>query len=125
MMTRLAWLFLAGGIGALTRFSLAGLIQRWSGSSFPLGTFVINIFGCLLFGWIWSLAEERLLISGETRFILLTGFIGAFTTFSTFAFESSGLLRDSEWLLAAGNILGQTVLGMFAILAGMALGRFL
>lgn len=125
MMTRLAWLFLAGGIGALTRFSLAGLIQRWSGSSFPLGTFVINIIGCLLFGWIWSLAEERLLISGETRFILLTGFIGAFTTFSTFAFESSGLLRDSEWLLAAGNILGQTVLGMFAILAGMALGRFL
>lgn len=124
-MTRLAWLFLAGGIGALTRFSLAGLIQRWSGSSFPLGTFVINIIGCLLFGWIWSLAEERLLISGETRFILLTGFIGAFTTFSTFAFESSGLLRDSEWLLAAGNILGQTVLGMFAILAGMALGRFL
>jgi len=124
-MTRLAWLFLAGGIGALTRIGLAGLIQRWSGSSFPLGTFVINIIGCLLFGWIWSLAEERLLISGETRFILLTGFIGAFTTFSTFAFESSGLLRDSEWLLAAGNILGQTVLGMFAILAGMALGRLL
>lgn len=124
-MTRLAWLFLAGGIGALTRIGLAGLIQRWSGSSFPLGTFVINIIGCLLFGWIWSLAEERLLIGGETRFILLTGFIGAFTTFSTFAFESSGLLRDSEWLLAAGNILGQTVLGMFAILAGMALGRLL
>lgn len=124
-MTRLAWVFLAGGIGALTRIGLAGLIQRWSGSSFPLGTFVINIIGCLLFGWIWSLAEERLLISGETRFILLTGFIGAFTTFSTFAFESSGLLRDSEWLLAAGNILGQTVLGMFAILAGMALGRLL
>ena len=122
-MNKLFWLFIAGGFGVLARFILGGLIQRWYGGTFPLGTFIINVLGCLLFGIIWSLAEERLVISGDTRFILLTGFMGAFTTFSTFAFETSGLMRDSEWLLTMGNVLGQTFLGLVAIVGGMAIGR--
>ena len=122
-MSKLIWLFIAGGFGVLARFGLGGLIQRWYGGAFPLGTFIINVLGCLLFGIIWSLSEERLVISGETRFILLTGFMGAFTTFSTFAFETSGLMRDSEWLLLAGNVLGQTFLGLVAVVGGMAIGR--
>lgn len=124
-MNKLIWLFIAGGFGVLARFGLGGVIQRWYGSTFPIGTFVINVLGCLLFGVIWSLAEERLVISSETRFILLTGFMGAFTTFSTFAFETSGLMRDSEWLLAMSNVLGQTLLGLVAVVGGMAIGRLL
>ncbi len=124
-MQKLVWLFIAGGLGVLARFGLGGLVQRYYSGSFPLGTFVINVLGCFSFGIIWSLAEERMVISGETRFLLLTGFMGAFTTFSTYAFETSGLMRDSEWLLAAGNVLGQTFLGLVAIIVGMAIGRLL
>ena len=124
-MTKLMWLFAAGGLGALARYGLGGLVQRLCGSEFPFGTIVVNLVGCLAFGFVWSLADERLLISGETRFIILTGFMGAFTTFSTFAFETSGLLRDAEWWYAAGNVLGHNVLGVVSVIGGMALGKLL
>lgn len=123
--TKLMWLFAAGGLGALARYGLGGLVQRWYGSEWPVGTFVVNLVGCLAFGFVWTLADERLIISGETRFIILTGFMGAFTTFSTFAFETSGLLRDAQWWSAAGNVLGHNVLGVAAVIAGMALSKLL
>ena len=88
-----------------------------------MGTFAVNMTGCLLFGVIWSMAEERLVISGETRAIFLVGFMGAFTTFSTFMFESSALLRDSQWALAFGNIALQNVVGIAALFIGLAIGR--
>ena len=125
MWTKLLWLFAAGGLGTLARFGLGGFVQRLCGSEFPFGTIVVNLVGCLLFGFVWTLADERLLISGETRFIILTGFMGAFTTFSTFAFETSGLLRDAEWWSAAGNVLGHNVLGVAGVILGMALGKLL
>lgn len=123
--TKLMWLFAAGGLGALARYGLGGLVQRWYGSEWPVGTFMVNLLGCLAFGFVWTLADERLIISGETRFIILTGFMGAFTTFSTFAFETSGLLRDAQWWSAAGNVLGHNVLGVAAVIAGMALSKLL
>lgn len=123
--TKLMWLFAAGGLGALARYGLGGLVQRWCGSEWPGGTFVVNLLGCLAFGFVWTLADERLIISGETRFIILTGFMGAFTTFSTFAFETSGLLRDAQWWSATANILGHNVLGVAAVIAGMALSKLL
>lgn len=75
-MTKLMWLFAAGGLGALARYGLGGLVQWWSGSELPVGTIVVNLVGCLAFGFVWTLADERLIISGETRFIILTGFMG-------------------------------------------------
>ena len=124
-MIKFGWLLLAGGCGTLARYTIAGIAQRVYGGELPVGTFVVNALGCLLFGVVWTLADERLIISGESRFLILTGFMGAFTTFSTFAFESSALLRDSEWLLAAGNILGHNLIGIFAVLCGMVLGRLI
>ena len=122
-MSKLSLLFVAGGLGALARFGLSSVIHRWYEGSFPLGTFVINILGCLLFGMIWSLAEDREIIKVEYRAIILTGFMGAFTTFSTYAFETTGLMRDSAWLMAIANVLGQTILGLIAVTVGMAAGR--
>ena len=122
-MSKLSLIFVAGGLGALARLGLGSLIHRWYEGAFPLGTFVINILGCLLFGMIWSLAEDREIIKEEHRAIILTGFMGAFTTFSTYAFETTGLMRDSAWLMAIANVLGQTILGLIAVTAGMAAGR--
>jgi fluoride exporter len=122
-MTRLVLLFLAGGCGALARFGLSGCVHRFYGGELPLGTFVVNLVGCLLFGFIWTLADERMIISGETRFLILIGFVGSFTTFSTFSYETQALLRDAQWLLAAGNVIGQCLLGIVAVILGIALGR--
>lgn len=125
MLTKLAWLCVAGALGTLARYGLSGLVQRLHESDFPWGTLVVNGLGCFAFGVVWTLAEERLVIGGETRAIILIGFMGAFTTFSTYAFETSAMLRDAEWVLAAANALAQNVLGVAAFFLGVALGRAL
>jgi fluoride exporter len=121
---KLLLLAATGAAGTLARFGLSGLVQRIGPSSgFPWGTFAVNAVGCLLFGIVWSLAEERLIISGATRAIVLVGFMGAFTTFSTFAFETGQMLDDAQWLAAAGNLLLQNVAGVALLLVGIALGK--
>lgn len=124
MWVKLGWLALAGAAGTLARFGISGLAQRLGGAAFPWGTLAVNLAGCFLFGLVWTLAEDRLLISGETRFILLTGFMGAFTTFSTFAFETGEFLREAQWLEAAGNLAAQNLLGLACIFLGLAVGRW-
>lgn len=123
MWQKLAWIAVAGALGTLSRYALSGLVQRLCGERFPWGTWVVNGLGCFLFGVIWALAEERLVLGGEIRFIVLTGFMGAFTTFSTFAFETSQFLQDSEWSLAAAHLVGQNSLGLLCVLLGFAASR--
>lgn len=124
-MLKLALLALAGAIGALARYGLSGIAQQACGEKFAWGTLAVNAVGCFLFGLVWTLAEDRLIISGQTRVILLTGFMGAFTTFSTFAFETSEYIRDSQWMLATANLAGQNVLGLICVLLGLAAGRWI
>lgn len=116
----------AGGLGALSRYFLGTFIQRTAepSTSFPWGTFAVNMLGCFLFGLIWILADQRGLLSPNARLIILTGFMGAFTTFSTFIFDSNTLLQEGQLLFAAGNILGQFALGLLSLIVGMAVGRF-
>jgi fluoride exporter len=120
----LCWLAVAGAAGALSRYGLSGFAQRIAGERFPWGTLAVNVVGCFAFGIIWTLADDRLIISGQTRFIILTGFMGAFTTFSTFAFETGELLRDSEWRDAALNLLTNNVVGILGVFLGIAVGRW-
>lgn len=121
----LAWLAVMGALGTLARYGLQGLVQRVAGGAFPWGTFAVNALGCFLFGVVWSLASERLVIGGQARTILLVGFMGAFTTFSTFAFETAELMRDGEWLFALANCLGQVIAGLVLVGLGIALGKAL
>jgi CrcB protein len=123
MFFKLGLIAVCGAAGALARFGLSGLVFRIYGGSLPFGTFVVNVLGCLVFGIIWPLAEERLLISSELRTIILVGFIGSFTTFSTLVFETGELLRDSEWGLALANMGGQVVVGLLALYLGVLIGR--
>jgi CrcB protein len=114
---------IAGAIGTLARYWLGGLVQERFG--FPAGTFAVNMIGSFLFGVVWTLAEERFVISAETRTIILTGFMGAFTTFSTFMFETGTFMRDSQWLLAAGNLAAQIIVGLLCLFLGLAVGRII
>lgn len=122
-MQKLLLIGLAGALGALARYGLGGLVQRYAGVTFPWGTFMVNIIGAFLFGFIWSLVEQRLVISVETRVIILSGFLGAFTTFSSFMFETSSLIGEAQWGLAVLNVVGQIILGLTAMFLGLAAGR--
>ncbi len=124
-MRELLCLAVAGAAGTLARYGLSGVAQRLGGAGFAWGTLAVNTLGCFLFGLLWTLADDRLIISGQTRFIMLTGFMGAFTTFSTFAFETSRYLEESQWGLAAANLLGQNILGLVCLMLGWAVGRLL
>ncbi|NUQ63869.1 MAG: fluoride efflux transporter CrcB [Pirellulales bacterium] len=125
MAHKLIWMALAGALGTLLRYWLAGVVQNAVGTLFPWGTAVVNLTGCLLFGLLVAVLEGRFAFSGETRIVLLTGFMGAFTTFSTFAFETEQLLESSEWALAAGNLTLQNLVGLVALFLGLTLGRLI
>jgi CrcB protein len=117
------WIAVAGSCGALTRYGIYLLTNRLYQGSFPWATITVNLIGCLLFGIIYSLSENRLTISSETRVIILVGFVAAFTTFSTFAFENAELIKDSQWLTLGLNLSIQNVLGILLVFLGMTLGR--
>ena len=123
MLQKLFLIALAGGLGTLARYGLSGAVQHFGGKDFPWGTVVVNLLGCFVFGVLWASIEERWTLSGETRTIILVGFMGAFTTFSTFMFETGGFLQDSQWLLALGNVALQNLGGLIALLLGLAAGN--
>ena len=105
-------------VGAITRYTLAVWIgQRW-GRSFPLGTFIINITGSFLIGLLMTLMAERFTENPQWRLLLVVGFLGAYTTFSTFEYETGGLLRDGEWLYAGINVIGSVFVGFLALKLG-------
>ncbi len=125
MLQKLLWLSVAGACGTVSRFAVYELAAKTKTAHFPLGTFTVNIIGSFLFGLIYILAQRRMGINQEMRAILLTGFMGAFTTFSTFAFDTAKLLKSAQYVMAFGNMFGQTALGVAALAAGVVLGRML
>lgn len=123
MAAKIFYIAAAGAAGTLARYWLSGLVYRIAGPDFPWGTWAVNILGCFLFGLVWVLCEERFVLSGQTRLVVLVGFMGAFTTFSTYVFESAQLGAGGQWLTLAANLIGQNVAGFAALLLGAALGR--
>jgi CrcB protein len=116
---------IGGFLGAVTRYGVGLWVgQRW-GRTFPLGTFAINVSGSLLIGFLMPLLTERFLVNPQWRLFLAVGFLGAYTTFSTFEFETGALLRDGEWLLAMLNIILSVVAGFLALKVGEIVARSL
>lgn len=110
---------LAGSVGAVCRHVLAGQVTALC-PDLPLGTAVVNVVGCLAFGFCWALAQGRW--SPLVATAVFVGFFGAFTTFSSLAFECHELLAAGRPWLFAANLVGQNVLGLLAIAAGLSAG---
>ncbi len=112
-----------GFVGAITRYVLAVWIgQRW-GRSFPLGTFAINVSGSFLIGLLMPLLTERFIANPQWRLLLVVGFLGAYTTFSTFEYETGALLKDGEWLYAGMNVVLSVIAGFVALKLGEVIAR--
>lgn len=122
-MERLLFLFAAGGLGTIGRYAVATWIQRAASTDFPWGVMTANALGSFTFGLIYSLADNHNLLSGEARIVVLVGFLGAFTTFSTFAFDTSQLIRDDRYLWAAGNMILNNAIGLSLVFLGIGIGR--
>jgi len=116
------WIGLAGAVGALARFAVGTWTQDHVSNTFPAGTFLVNVLGCFIFGVVWSLAQEER-ISQDLRLILLAGFAGAFTTFSTYIFDAVQLYGSQSWRALVLSFLGQLLLGALAMVLGLRLGR--
>jgi CrcB protein len=116
----------AGGFfGAISRFLLATWIaQKW-GRVFPLGTFFINVSGSFLIGLLMTLFTERYSLDPYWRLLFVVGFLGAYTTFSTFEYETGKLVGDGEWLLALLNIVLSVCLGFIALKTGDVVAKLL
>jgi CrcB protein len=116
----------AGGfMGAVARYVVATFIgQRW-GRSFPLGTFAINVSGSFLIGLLMTLLTERLTVNPNWRLLLVVGFLGAYTTFSTFEYETGRLVKDGLLLIASFNVAASVFLGFAGLKAGEALAKIL
>jgi fluoride exporter len=125
MFQNLVLLSVAGAVGTLARYGMSEMVSHLVGRKFPWSTLSVNLLGSLLFGLVWTLADERKLISPQAGLVILTGFMGAFTTFSTFAFESSQLLSAAKWDLLLANVVAQNGLGLLAVFAGRALARWM
>jgi CrcB protein len=107
----------AGFFGAIARL-LIGMAVGARLAGFPLGTLVINLSGSFFLGWFYGFTASRIGFSDTWRLAVGTGLLGAYTTFSTFMYESDALMRQGAWLKASGNIVGSVVLGLLALRLG-------
>ena len=116
---------LGGGIGSAARYLVSGWFASRFGPAFPYGTFVVNITGSFIIGLLLAFAQERGSLSAYWRLFFAVGFVGGYTTFSTFEYESIRLLQDREMLLGAVYLIGSVVTGGVAVFMGIALGSWI
>jgi len=116
---------IGGAVGAVSRYAIALWVgQRW-GRGFPLGTFVINVSGSFLIGLLMTLMVDRFTVDPRWRLLLVVGFLGAYTTFSTFEYETGALLKDGEWAFAMLNVILSVVAGFIALKLGEMAGKII
>lgn len=113
----------AGAAGAVARYGFESFVSRRVGGAFPWGTFVVNITGAFALGFLFTLLTGRFRLQPAYRSAITVGFLGAYTTFSTLAFETVRLLEDGAWLLGSANALGSIAAGLVAMYGGIWLAR--
>lgn len=114
----------AGGfVGAVARYLVDGRVVHYTGATLPWGTFAINVSGSFVIGLLFALVTERSVLPAELRGPVMIGFIGSYTTFSTLTLEAWRMIEDGAWVYATVNLGGSILVGMAAVIAGVALGR--
>ncbi len=115
---------LGSAVGGAARYGLSGLVARSFGETFPWGTLIVNVAGSFLIGLVASVTgpDGRLLVSPVIRQLVMPGFFGGFTTFSSFSLQTLSLAQDGEWLWAAGNVTLSVVLCLLGVWLGAVLG---
>ena len=115
---------ITGGVaGTVARYALSGFVYRFSGTEFPYGTLAVNLAGCLAIGFLSALSEEKFLLGPNARLLLMAGFCGAFTTFSTFMLETGNLIRAGETLRAFANVAVSVAAGFLLFRLGIFLAE--
>lgn len=124
-MTKWIYFGLASLGGCFARYFVSGIVNQMFGVSFPYGTLVVNLAGCFLTGFLATISDERLLLSPQMKTMLLVGFCGAFTTFSTFMFETDNLIKAGETLRALLNVLISVLIGFLVFRIGILVGKLM
>jgi CrcB protein len=123
------WLAVGTGgfVGAIARFQISQSVSEWSeakyGRVWPIGTFAVNVLGCLLIGILMALVMEKSL-SDRAKLIWITGCLGSLTTFSTFGFETISLIREDRPIFGVANVAANVIVGLVAVLVGMSIARY-
>ncbi len=110
-------------LGANLRYWIGGWAAARFGTSFPYGNLVINLTGSFILGFFMTLAVDRLLLDPRWRILVAIGFLGSYTTFSSYTFESMNLILDNQWLPGLLNLFGSAFLGGLSVLLGIILAR--
>jgi CrcB protein len=121
-MTKLLLIAFAGAAGTLARYGLTLGVTRLLGDRVPLGTLAVNLAGCAMFGLVLALFRDRARLGPEATTVVLVGFMGAFTTFSSFVADSHALWADRPGL-AVANVVVQNVAGLLCFVLGLSVGR--
>lgn len=116
---------MGGALGAVSRFLVGNFVSKLTHSSLPWGTFSINILGCLFMGFLMTVIMERELLPAAWRLFLCIGFLGGFTTFSSFGYEALTLLAEGALLQAFAYAAGSVLLGLAAAYIGVVLARLI
>ncbi len=113
---------LGGAAGALARYQVAAIVQSRVPAGFPWGTFIVNVTGCFVMGIVMTLLTERV-AHPNWRYLVPIGFIGAYTTFSTFEFETFRAASERAFAIAAANVVASVVVGYLALWIGVVVAR--
>lgn len=124
-MEKWIYLILGGVLGTVCRYLLSGAVYHKTGTVFPWGTLVVNLAGCFIIGFLDVVFEKKLLVIHNYRILLMTGFCGAFTTFSSVMLETSDLLKQGQYVYALGNMALTIGAGFVAFRWGAVLAEFL